>query len=397
MTKANELYGRPWNEKEYIVVLDYYYKYKDQPRHTSKHYIQELAKLLGRTPASIVMRMENFASLDPDVNSKRKGLINVNPFCCRMFNNWSSQIDSLKACSEAFMRDIKAADTTTLFEPEPIQMPKAFGKYELFDQIGQGAFGYVFSCIDTETDKPFAIKFIRTDIAHSEEHYHRFLREIKALKSISHSNVIKIHEDNLDTEKNYPAFVMDLAAGNLNDYLSEKQKLGSGMRPFLNLQERNDILRSIFDGVQALHTGNSPIIHRDINPYNILQTTDGHWILADFSLSKFLAPAPTSVGFSTGSQQRWGTEPYTAPEQWRDFKNADERADIYAIARIMWDLFSCLPPPPRPEEDLHGLPDELAPIYHKASAYDADKRYETVEQLRSDFEEAIDSLEDNSD
>lgn len=396
MSKASELYGQPWSEREYIIVLYYYFEHKNEPRYVDSKFVQEAAELLGRTKASVVMRMENFSGLDPEVGVKRKGLIHDNPFCRRMFHRWSNKLDALRACAEAFIRDTRAVELPTLFEPEPVQMPKVFGKYELFDQIGEGSFGRVFSCVNMQNEQPYAIKFIRLDVIHDDECLHRFIREIKALKAIEHPNIIKIYEDNLETERNYPVFVMDLASNNLEEYLTDKAKLSPKVRPVLPMEERCHILRCILDAVETLHTGKQSLIHRDINPNNVLLGPENNWMLADFSLAKFIMPTHTSTAFSTNSQQAWGTVGYAAPEQFNDFRNTDERADIYALGRLIWDLFTKLPPPPRPEKELHGLPEILAPLYLKAIAYEREERYSSVKQLRSDFEEAVAHITSNN-
>jgi len=53
MARSRDLYGRPWSERDYILVLDAYFTGREKPRHENSPFIQELAALLGRTPASI--------------------------------------------------------------------------------------------------------------------------------------------------------------------------------------------------------------------------------------------------------------------------------------------------------------------------------------------------------
>jgi len=397
MSRASELYGRPWNPREYIIVLDHYFRYKNAPRHTNASHILKVARLLGRTAASVLMRMENFASLDPEVNVKRKGLAHVNPLCYRLFEKWSQKLDALSACAQEYAREIEASRTPTLFDPELPQLPKAFdGKYELLDRIGQGGFGVVCSCVNTSNGQPYAMKVIRLDMGYDKECLNRFAREIKALKAVKHKNIIRIYEDNLENEESLPAYVMDLACHNLHEYLTEKNRACSGKRPVLPLDERCLILRSVFNAVEALHIAEPSLVHRDISPQNVLLISKDKWVLADFSLSKFLGTSSTGTSFFTQSQKAWGTPYYGAPEQYRDFRTADERADIHALGKLIWDLFSTLPPPPRPRDDLHGLPDSLAPVYFRATAYDMEGRYGSIQELRTDFEEAVTHITSNN-
>jgi len=389
--KASDLYGRPWSERECIVVLDAYFREKSKPRHSGASHIRQLARLLGRTPASIVMRTENFASLDPEVNASRKGLTHVHSLCKRVFDEWVTQQSALRACAQVFAREIKESRVPTLFEPEPGAMPKAFGRYELLDEIGKGGFGTVFSCVNTESQEAYAVKIIRADFAQNRECIARFSREIRALKAVTHTHIIRIHEDNLGTEEHFPAYVMDLARCNLDEYIAAHE----GERPVLPLDQRCKILDALFGATEILHAARPQLIHRDITPRNVLQLPQGDWVLADFSLSKFLGSQMTRETYQTSAQKGWGTAYYAAPEQLRDFAKADERADVYALGRIMWDLFSKFSPPPRPEKDQHGLPQILAPVYARATAYDPNERYRSVRCLHKDFDEAVSTLQGN--
>jgi len=389
MAKAEDLYGRPWSEREYIIVLDHYFQNRNAPRHTEAAHIKRIAQLLGRTAASVVMRMENFASLDPDVNIKRKGLIHVNPLCRKIFYEYSNRLDVLAGCAQTYAAEMKARRVPSLFDTGPFEWPKAFGKYELLDLIGEGTFAGVFSCISLEDGKLYAIKMIRGDVQHDEEYVQRFLREIKALKTISYPNIIRIYDDNLETENERPAYVMDLAELTLFDYLQEQTKICQNKRPALPLDERCSIFRSIIAGAEILHSANPPLIHRDINPHNILRVPKDNWVLADFSLSKSLGKSSKGNAFFTQSRKAWGTPYWGAPEQYVDFRSANQQADIHALGKILWDLFSDLPPPPRPERERHGLPDSIAPVYLKATEYDKENRYTSISELRTAFEMAV--------
>jgi serine/threonine protein kinase len=382
-----DLYGRPWSEREYILVLDLYLNFRNQPRQPNDKMIQGLAVIMGRTPAAICMRLENFASVDPENSQVRRGLGHISPVCRRVFEEWAVKPEHLRSCAEAFRRDAEHAwSSRTLFEPDPVAIPRAFGKYELLDHIGQGTFGSVYSCMDAETGEEAALKIIHSDRIHDKEALHRFYREIRALKYMSHPNVIRLREDNLDVEKNFPGFLMDLAEINLTEYANEC--FGSRPeRPPVKTVEAVDIVRSISQACVALHTHMPRIIHRDINPNNILRLVSGHWVLADFGLAKFVGAAQVTTSFATRTQRGWGTAYYAAPEQYRDFKRTDERTDVYALGVLLWEVFTSAWPPPERGRD--GLPGELSGIFLKATERDIDLRYRTAQE----FLEAIEATE----
>lgn len=393
MTRAVELYGRPWSEREFLIVLNEYFSSKGKPRHENSDYIKTLAQLLGRTPSSIYMRMENFASVDPETASQRKGLTRgAGPNCRNIFNDWVKRVPHLRSLAPVLCREVQGEKDThpDLFTPSPVEMPKAFGKYELLDPIGKGTFGQVYSCVHVESGKPFALKIITPDGKHTPEILHRFIREIKALRCITHPQVIRMHDDNLDSEQEFPAFIMDLADFNLDEYMSSTDAALSGKRPSLPAAEAANILRSIISAVMALHGHDRQVIHRDINPRNILKLESGSWVLADFSLAKFVQSAPLSTAFSTRSQARWGTAHFAAPEQYRDFKRTDVRTDIYALGMLIWELFSKGWPPIQ-MDDLQ-LPNTLIPVFRKSICREPEGRYQTIQEFSEAFEKAAKNL-----
>lgn len=387
MNRAEQLYGKPWSKREYILVLDAYFQHGDGWVDPASPKITELSTLMGRTPASVVMRMENFASVDPDNASRRRGLIHITPLGKKVFDEYAGDRDSLHGLA-AFLGDEAASQYLPLFDSNSVAIPKAFGKYQLGDLIGDGGFGVVYSCTDTKTDGLFAIKIVRADRIHDNEVRQRFSREMRALKAVRHPNVICLHEDNLESEEELPAFIMDLAATNLHDHMMQKaHAMGESVkRPVLGQSEAIAVFSQVLTAVKTLHAASPRIIHRDINPRNVLLMPNGTWVLADFSLAKFLHSAPVTTAFATRSGQAWATEGYAAPEQYRDFRQADERADVYSLGVLLWELFSSAWPPRRSEALM--LAPELDAICTKATSWEAEDRYDCVADLEAAFLDA---------
>jgi len=385
MTTPSEMYGCPWSEREYIIVLHCYLEHRDDSWDSESAFAKETARILGRTPASIVMRIGNYASLDPTYNADHKGLMNTSGLCRRIFQHWSDKPQALAECAKVLIRDADA-HTMPLFDPSPVRIPQAFDKYELLDLIGEGGCGAVFSCLGVEDEKQYAMKIIRTARLHNVELLHRFRREIRALKAVRHPNVIRIYDDNLGEEEDFPAFIMDMASESLSELVC-RQSGASRERPTLSRRTSTHIYRAILDAAEALHTGEPRLIHRDINPNNVLRLSDGTWVLADFGLAKFLSTAPVSTMFATATGQAWGTEGYTAPEQYEEFGSADERSDVYSLGILLWELFTCAWPPRRRE--MPGLPSGVDEIHAKATEWGPEDRYQTVRELRQAFDGAV--------
>lgn len=387
MTSAREIYGSKWSEKEYLIVLHSYYKHRNEPQHAESHFIQELSHILGRTPHSILYRLQNYSSIDPEEKDpRRKGKIHITEYGRRIFDLWSRKRNVLEETAEAFLRDEKSQLEPNLFNPRPTRLPVTFKEYELLDEIGRGGFGIVFSCLNTRTNKTYALKVIDVARLHDEECLSRFSREIRALKSVEHSNIIQIHADNLRDEKKYPGFVMDLAEYSMPQYFDTLKPKGF-QRPLLDKVEAVRIFTAIVDAVQVLHDSNPPILHRDINPNNILRLFNDNWVLADFSLAKFLPPRPVSTSFATETHMAMGTAHYTSPEQYKCLKDADVRSDIFSLGWLLWDLFSSEGPYPRREPS--GLSPKLESIFFKATDYNRKERYSSAKEMKKDFEESV--------
>lgn len=383
MALVPELYGKPWTKREYLIVLNAYFMNEGEPRHVGAAYVQKVAQIIGRTPASVVMRLENYASLDSAVSEFRVGLTHVAGLGRRLFSEYSKRKESLKELATFLIEENREKCEPTLFESNPIQLPRAFEKYELMDGVGEGGSGAVFSCVDATSNQRFAIKIIRTDRIYDTESLARFRREIRVLKSVCHPNVIRLHDDNLDTQREFPAYVMDFAECSLatfiHDYGASGKRIPTG--------DAYEILTSIMNGVEALHNNSPKIIHRDINPHNILKLSNGNWVLADFGLAKFMSTMAVSTGFQTSSQRGAGTAWYAAPEQYRNFLETDIRTDVYGLGMLLWELFSIASPPP--SSDDHGLPEKLSPIFLKAIQRVPGDRYETVWEMKAALSEAM--------
>lgn len=393
MKKPAELYGQPWRRRDLLIALHAYFANRDKPAHVTAPWILKVAEILGRTPASVLMRMANFASLDPATPSQREGLVKGGPLCVRVFEEWSRKQAELAATARFLVEEEtdSANEKFDLFNPEPVRLPRAFGKYELLDPVGAGSYGSVYSCISAEGTEPLAIKVIKLEAILDKETVHRFYREIRALKSIRHPNVIRIYEDNLDSEEKFPAFVMDLALCNLREFVAKITRGGPRdpeERPRIGADTASKIMLAMFAAVEVLHQHQPPIIHRDLNPNNILLLPDGRWVLADFGLAKFLHVDPVATAFATGTTHVGiGTAYFAAPEQYRSLRNCGPQTDIYALGMLIWDLFSVNWPEPD-RSDL-GLPPALEPVFRKAAHRNVSSRYQSVEELRLEFVSAI--------
>ena len=393
MSRPKTLYGQPWTTEEYILALDLYFRIQGRPMHAGAPEVVALAGLIGRTPAAVNMRLENYASVDPR-KSHRAALKNISAQVRKTFEKYNDRRAQLEGIA-GYLADERARPGPRQFdlfgaEPSRVKVPRALGRYELFDEVGIGGYAKVYSCVDTSDDSGtlLAIKIIKLDGAGGDpEHVRRFLREIRLLRQIRHPNVIRLVDDNLDAEREFPALVMELGEQSLTQFL-DKAEEHPDVLPALPTAESESVVESVLLATEAIHSAERVVVHRDINPNNILRMSDGRWVLSDFGLSKPFGGHTETKVFSTRMSAVGGTEQYAAPEQWKSLSSADQRADIHAVGVLIWRLFTSCQEPIR--HDQLGLPPALEELVRKATQVEPDRRYQSAAELLAAFRGARD-------
>ncbi|KAA6373953.1 MAG: putative serine threonine-protein kinase nek2 [Streblomastix strix] len=198
-----------------------------------------------------------------------------------------------------------------------------FDLYEVVQQIGQGGFGVVYK-IKRKTDgKLLAFKKISCK---TEQKEISISKEAEILSSIHHENIIEFVEAFKHDNSFY--IVIELAeGGNLLNFYQNKKKKGE----FVTEEEAWRFLKGITSGIAYLHSNR--ILHRDINPGNILLTSDGTVKIAGFSIATKLEPGEDYA------KTDCGTAMYVDPEQSSSGKQSFP-ADIYAAGLIIHEILT---------------------------------------------------------
>lgn len=193
---------------------------------------------------------------------------------------------------------------------------------------GSGSFGSVYSCEKdgiTYAIKIFNYSYVFSEFSKGTDN--RITREIKALKSVNHPNVVSYVDDGefVDNGVKYLYVIMDYVDGvDLSQYIKTYNT---------DFKKAISIFISILQGVDAIHKQH--IVHRDLKPANIYITQNGDVKILDFGLSKLIDfTSITSTGAEIGSPL------YMSPEQVKDGKNIDYRSDYYALGVILFELLS---------------------------------------------------------
>ncbi len=262
------------------------------------------------------------------------------------------------------------------------------GRYKFVERIGKGAFGTVLLMEDTVVDERLILKFLNPNVSEDEEIMKRFVHELRYSRKITHHNVIRIY-DFLFIQGNYAISMEYFPSHTLgSEVVGEKpmplaRALGFGI--------------DICTGMEVAHAVG--IVHRDLKPANVLINNEGLLKIVDFGVAAAQREGDTQLtktGYVIGSPK------YMAPEQILG-KKVDQRADVYALGVILYEIMTGVPPyargdhmsvmyqhvqgKARPPRELNpALPAGLPEVIMQAMAVDKDKRFQTMQELRAALE-----------
>jgi serine/threonine-protein kinase len=262
------------------------------------------------------------------------------------------------------------------------------GRYKYIDRIGRGAFGTVLLMEDTVVDERLILKFLNPNVSQDEEVMKRFVHELRYSRKITHKNVIRIY-DFLYIQGNYAISMEYFPSHTLGgEIVNEKP---------MELRRALGFGCDIATGMAVAHQVG--IVHRDLKPANVLINQEGLLKIVDFGVAAAQREGDTQLtktGYVIGSPK------YMAPEQILG-KKVDERADIYAVGVILYEMLTGVPPysrgdhmsvmyqhvqgKARPAGDVNpNLPTGLGDLVTKAMAVDKAKRFQTMDEMRTALE-----------
>jgi len=207
--------------------------------------------------------------------------------------------------------------------------------YRLIEKIGEGGMGVVWKAVDTNLDRPVALKILPEEFAGNLERLARFEREAKLLASLDHRNIAAIF--GLEEADGLHFLVMELVAG---ESLAARLQRGP-----IAVEETLGICGQIARALAAAH--DSGVVHRDLKPGNVHVSEDGRVKVLDFGLAKALGDgttsgdpelSPTVAGSVTTAGTILGTAAYMSPEQARG-QSLDKRTDVWSFGCV---LYECL-------------------------------------------------------
>ena len=272
-------------------------------------------------------------------------------------------------------------------------------RWRLVLKLGEGGMGEVYAADPIEGGGArVAIKVLRPEFLTDPSVLSRFLEEARTSMRLVHPNIVRVLEG-AQAEDGSPYFVMELLEGvPLGAYTQN-----GGRVP---LAQAVPILQGILAGLAAAHA--QGIVHRDLKPDNVLLTRDGRGAFVvkvlDFGIAKVIDVAG-GMGFRTRTGMLLGTPAYMSPEQAKNARDVDQRADLWSAGVLFYEMLtgrSAFPAPteyarlaallsaePEPVERIDPGLAPLAGFFQRALKKDRNERFSSAVEMARALSDAL--------
>src|SRR5437899_1379083 len=235
----------------------------------------------------------------------------------------------------SFIETSAAGIATRIIENEQADLlvGQTFGHYKISKRIGSGGMGEVYLATDMTAGRKAALKLLPMRFTGNANRLKRFQQEARAVVGLNHPNILTVYEIGEDHSTHY-------IASELIEGETLRQRL---LRGRIEVGEAVDVAIQVASALAAAHEAG--IVHRDINPGNIMLRPDGYVKVLDFGIAKLaeqeapammpkdeaLLPATTNLGSILG------TVPYMSPEQARGAQ-VDKGTDIWSLGVVLYEM-----------------------------------------------------------
>ncbi len=197
-------------------------------------------------------------------------------------------------------------------------------RYQIDGRIGSGGMAEVYRAHDLMLERTVAVKLLREGFSQDPVFRERFRQEAKAAASLSHPNIVTIHDFGFDEQQVF--IIMEYIPGtDLKTILESRGKL-----------PLEDVLRLIIQACAGVgYAHRAGLIHCDVKPHNMIVTPDNRLKVTDFGIARALA----SISSQETSQVVWGSPQYFSPEQ-ASGQPPSPASDVYSLGVVLYEMLT---------------------------------------------------------
>jgi serine/threonine protein kinase len=269
-------------------------------------------------------------------------------------------------------------ETSTHRGPPPALdvVAAAFPQLEILELIGQGGMGAVYRARQPKLDRPVALKLLAVPAGGGGTFAERFHREARLLARLSHPGIVTVHD--YGETGGFFYLLMEYVDG-----VNLRQAMRAGR---FTPAQALALVPKICEALQYAH--DEGILHRDIKPENLLLDTRGRVKIADFGIAKLLGDKATDATL-TASGLAVGTPHYMAPEQLERPQDVDQRADIYSLGVVFYEMLTGELPIGRfaPPSQKTPVDPRVDDIVLRALEKERERRQPNVTQVKTEVEQ----------
>lgn len=312
--------------------------------------------------------------------------------CPKCFHVNPDGEDKCTRCGQPLPRiRIDARPGPTPASPDPTEPQFTRGqvvaaRYSVLNLIGRGGMGAIYKVHDNVLGETVALKTLLPQFVRDKMVVERFFNEAKIARRLAHPNIVRVH---------------DIGNAEGSVYISMEYVQGISLRAMLEAMPAGQRLAlvkvlTVIDALcAALEYAHQFTVHRDIKPENIMVTADGTVKLMDFGISKLMADTRM-----TAASMVMGTPFYMSPEQLKNSRDVDARADIYSVGVLLYESLTGNVPTgvPKPASQVSSeVPPALDGIILKCVATDPRERYANATELRAALKPILDLVQSGGD
>ena len=262
--------------------------------------------------------------------------------------------------------------------------------YEIESLIGEGGMGAVYLAEHAQLNRKVAVKVLLPQFLKNQEIRARFKNEASLMAHLQHPNIVSLY-DYVEDESGMFLIMEYVEGTGLDDYIQNK----TGPMPEGTALP---IMKQVLDAFNYAHS--KKVVHRDIEPANILIGNDGQVKILDFGIARILGEEGRNLT-KTGTQM--GTVFYMSPEQVQG-KKVDHLSDIYSLGVTFYQMLTGVNPYigitteyeiynkivredlPNPQDIYPGVPDYLVAILRKALSKEPGNRFSSCSEFLNALE-----------